>query len=65
MKDTCPYICDNKTSLGYCQTTGCINPRYQQYLITVVEDGWIKVDKKTWDKYQMMKNPDYGIGKYS
>lgn len=42
-----------------------INPQYQQYLITGVEDGWIKVDRKTWDEYQMMKDPDYRVGKYS
>ena len=58
----CPNICNNKTSEGYCKTTVCINPSYQQYLITGVEDGWIKVDKKTWDEYQMMKNSDYGVG---
>jgi len=22
----CPYVCKNKTPLGYCRTTGCINP---------------------------------------
>lgn len=68
MNGTCPYICDNKTSLGYCQTTGCINPKYNGsgvYLITGVEDGWIKVDKQTWREYQMMEDPDYGVGKYS
>ena len=61
----CPNTSTNKTSEGYCKTTGCINPRYRQYLITGVEDGWIKVDRKIWDEYQMMKNPDYGVGKYS
>ena len=48
----CPNIRNNKTSNGYCKTAGCINPRYSQYLITGVEDGWIKVDKKTWDEFQ-------------
>ena len=24
----CPHICGNKTSLGYCKTTVCINPKY-------------------------------------
>lgn len=61
----CSNVCNNKSSDGYCKTTECINPRYRQYLITGVEDGWIKVDKKTWGEYQMMKNPDYGVGKYS
>ena len=64
----CNHICDNKTPLGYCQTTGCINPKYNgsgTYLITGVEDGWIKVDKKVLDEYKMMKDPDYGVGIYS
>ena len=26
----CPYDCDNKTEYGYCKSTGCINPKYQQ-----------------------------------
>lgn len=56
----CSNVCNNKTSDWYCKTTECINPHYRQYLIIGVEDGWIKVDKKTWDEYQMMKNPDYG-----
>lgn len=56
----CSNVCNNKTSDEYCKTTECINPHYRQYLIIGVEDGWIKVDKKTWDEYQMMKNPDYG-----
>ena len=68
MTSTCPYICRNKTSYGYCQTTVCINHKYNgsgAYLITGVEDGWIKVDKKVWDEYKMMKDPDYGVGRYS
>ena len=24
----CPYNCGNKTSDGYCKTTGCINPAF-------------------------------------
>ena len=27
----CPYVCNNKTSLGYCKTTGCINPKYNRH----------------------------------
>ena len=27
----------------------------EKYLITGVEDGWIKVDKATWDDYQYLK----------
>lgn len=26
----CSYNCSNKTSDGYCRTTGCINLNYQQ-----------------------------------
>ena len=29
----CPYICDNKTEYGYCKTTACINPKYNQNYI--------------------------------
>lgn len=28
----CPYDCFNKTEYGYCKTTGCINPVYQQII---------------------------------
>ena len=67
------YIYDLKAYVKYLKTEGfdekyirdAINPQYQQYLITGVEDGWIKVDRKTWDEYQMMKDLDYGVGKYS
>lgn len=24
----CPVVCDNKTDLGYCKTTGCIKSDY-------------------------------------
>jgi len=26
MTERCGYVCDNKTSEGYCKTTACINP---------------------------------------
>ena len=29
MSDKCPYSCMNKTEYGYCKTTACINPNYQ------------------------------------
>lgn len=61
----CSNTCNNKTSDGYCKTTGCINPQYQQYLIIGIEDGWIKADKQTLKEYRMMKDSDYGIGKFS
>ena len=29
---TCPYWrCPNRNELGYCKTTVCINPEFQQY----------------------------------
>lgn len=30
MTGPCPYDCDNKTELGYCMSTGCVNPKYAQ-----------------------------------
>lgn len=35
----CPYVCDNKNSLGFCKTTACINPKYNgSGTFTVVSD---------------------------
>lgn len=31
---TCPYVCNNKTEFGYCMSTACINPLYNQQSIT-------------------------------
>lgn len=31
MISPCRFICDNKTSSGYCQTTVCIHPKYSHY----------------------------------
>ena len=30
MYSVCPYDCENKTELGYCKTTACINPAFNQ-----------------------------------
>lgn len=30
----------------------------EEYLITGVEDGWIKIDKATWDDYQYLKTKE-------
>lgn len=30
----CPFNCTNKNSFGYCQTTVCINPLYNQIFYT-------------------------------
>ena len=32
MTGPCPYECNNKSESGYCQTTGCVNPKYQQII---------------------------------
>ena len=39
----CPYDCDNKTEFGYCKTTGCINPIYQ--------------NKQCWEIFQLITIP--------
>ena len=31
--NTCPYVCNNKTEFGYCCSTVCINPKYNQRTI--------------------------------
>lgn len=28
----CPYDCSNKTELGYCKTTACINHKYYNFM---------------------------------
>ena len=38
----CPYDCDNKTEFGYCKSTGCINPKYNQMewpILWLQDDG--------------------------
>lgn len=32
MTGPCGYVCDNKTSEGYCKTTACINPNVRRML---------------------------------
>lgn len=32
--NTCPYVCNNKTEFGYCCSTVCINPKYNQQTVT-------------------------------
>jgi hypothetical protein len=55
----CPHFCENKTAFGYCMTTGCINPMYNQshsvYLMT----------KEEYDRMMMEKDADYGRGNNS
>ena len=33
MTNICQYVCDNKTEYGYCRTTVCINPKYNQQTV--------------------------------
>lgn len=33
MTGPCPYPCYNKNELGYCLTTGCINPNHNYFFI--------------------------------
>lgn len=46
MAETCPYDCGNKTEYGYCKSTGCVNPRYEQTIYynhnpyTFSTDNW-------------------------
>lgn len=46
----CPYICDNKTEYGYCKTTACINPKYNQnYIVsnhTLTNDELKKIQQE-------------------
>lgn len=43
--NTCPYVCNNKTKFGYCKTTVCINPMYNQQSITkwLEKAGYVQV----------------------
>lgn len=31
--NTCPYVCNNKTTYGYCMSTACINPLYNRITV--------------------------------
>lgn len=34
MNSPCPNICDNKNTFGYCNSTACVNPKYNATTIT-------------------------------
>ena len=35
----CPYNdCQNRTDLGYCKTTACINPKYNRFTFNTASD---------------------------
>ena len=57
MCNPCPYVCINKNSFGYCQSTGCINPNYQIREF----NGTIQGNNKTIYKkgHNNMKAADY------
>ena len=54
---TCPYVCNNKTEFGYCCSTVCINPKYNQRTINGGLTGdYVQVvrckDCKWWTKQE-------------
>ena len=54
---TCPYVCNNKTEFGYCCSTVCINPKYNQRTINGGLNGdYVQVvrckDCKWWTKQE-------------
>ena len=42
----CTHICGNKTSDGYCRTTGCINPNYNRPKAPIVTTVQVKKKEK-------------------
>lgn len=56
MTYNCPHVCGNKTEFGYCKTTVCINPKYNQFSVTnwLENADYVQVirckDCKWWDK---------------
>ena len=58
MSDKCPFICDFKTSEGYCKVTACVNPKHNG-------SGTYIIPKEWDDKKQMERDPDYGCGRYA
>lgn len=61
----CPYNCDNKTCLGYCKTTVCINPERNRVIYDVhttisehrsVTHYSVPNDRES----KMLEDPDYG-----
>lgn len=78
MIGTCSYNCSNKTSDGYCRTTGCINLNYQQNQINqnntlifpvTIAGRYFATKQNLLDFVKVhikaIDNPDYGIGIYS
>ena len=74
----CPYNCSNKTSDGYCRTTGCINLNHQQNQINqdntlifpVAIAGRYFVTKQSLLDFvevhiKAVDDSDYGVGIYS
>lgn len=74
MAEVCPYICNNKTDYGYCQTSACINPTHRTPTFTSYDPIEIarqyapKFDKPAVDMVAVVRCRDckwYKEGKYS
>lgn len=78
MLGRCSYDCNNKTSDGYCRTTGCINLNYQQNQINqnntltfpvTIADRCFVTKQSLLDFVKVhikaIDDPDYGVGIYS
>lgn len=69
----CPYECNNKSSSGWCATTVCINPEYNNGTITInnsylsKENNWTLVIEKlpVEDGWYLVYAPDYRGGSSS
>lgn len=58
---TCPYVCNNKTEFGYCCSTACINPKYNQQSITqwLEKADYVQVVRCKDCKYKQGSACDY------
>ena len=50
--------CNNKTGLGYCKTTGCINPKYNH--ITNIESNHTMTEQEIYNLSLKEKEISYG-----
>lgn len=57
---TCPYVCNNKTEFGYCCSTVCINPKYNQRTINGgLTADYVQVVRCKDCKYYEQTDDDY------
>ena len=54
--EPCPYVCNNKSYSGWCNSTVCINPKYNESNIKIT------ISKEDYDRMMMKKDDDYGCG---